>query len=55
MASGPDQPKEEYDKAIRDFFRHGTPAEFEQFNASPPSFGDPLKYEPGKGLINVKP
>ena len=47
------QSKDDYDAAIREFFRRGTPAEFEAFNAHPPSFDGDLSYEPGKGLINV--
>ena len=47
------QSKEEYDDAIREFFRRGMPDEFEAFNAHPPSFDRDLTYEPGKGLINV--
>lgn len=47
------QSKEDYEAAIRDFFRKGTEAEFQAFNDSPPSFKKNLKYVPGRGLINV--
>jgi hypothetical protein len=45
--------QEEYEHAIREFFLHGTDAEFETFNANPPDFSKALKYEPGQGLVNV--
>jgi hypothetical protein len=52
VASTLKQPKEEYEAAIREFFRKGTDAEFAKFNANPPSFELPLKYVEGRGLIN---
>jgi hypothetical protein len=48
------QSKEEYEAAIREFFRKGTTAEFEKFNASPPSLDSSLKYVEGQGLTNVQ-
>ena len=45
--------QEEYERAIREFFLHGSDAEFEAFNANPPDFSKALKYEPGEGLVNV--
>lgn len=45
--------QEEYERAIREFFLHGSDAEFEAFNANPPDFSKALKYEPGEGLLNV--
>lgn len=47
------QPQHEYELAIREFFKKGSPAEFEAFNTSPPSFTAPLKFVPGRGLVNV--
>ncbi len=47
------QSKDDYDRAIREFFRHGTAAEFDAFNAQPPSFDRDLVYVEGKGLINT--
>jgi hypothetical protein len=47
------QSKADYDAAIREFFRQGTVAEFETFNARPPSLDLPLQYIKGKGLVNV--
>jgi len=52
-ASTPDQSEDEYEEAIREFFRHGSAQEFEAFNARPPSLQAPLKYVPGKGLVNI--
>lgn len=48
------QSKEDYEAAIREFFRNGTQTEFEAFNANPPSFDEDLKYVPGEGLVNIK-
>jgi len=54
VASTLTQPKEEYEAAIREFFRKGTDAEFAKFNTSPPSFEAPLKYVEGQGLTNAQ-
>lgn len=48
------QSKEEYDAAIREFFLHGTPEEFEAFNAHPPAFDRDLAYVQGQGLVNPR-
>jgi hypothetical protein len=52
-ANAPDQSQDDYDRAIREFFLHGSKEEFAAFNARPPSFAEPLKYERGKGLVNI--
>ena len=54
------QPKEEYDKAIRDFFLHGTQEQFEAFvrtqdgNSSKVNFDRPLRFDAERGLINTR-
>lgn len=54
------QPKDEYDKAIRDFFRFATPEQFEAFiqsqNSSNPkvNFNHPLRFDSERGLINIR-
>lgn len=54
------QPKDEYDKAIRDFFRLATPEQFEDFirsqNSSNPKvkFNHPLRFDPERGLVNIR-
>lgn len=47
------QSREEYEAAIREFFQKGSAAEFEKFNAIPPSMDSSLKYVEGRGLINI--
>jgi hypothetical protein len=47
------QPKEEYDAAIREFFRQGTPAEFGAFLDNPPDLTKDIRYVKGKGLVNA--
>jgi hypothetical protein len=48
------QSKDDYDAAIRAFFLHGAPEEFEAFNAHPPALDQDLAYVPGQGLINPR-
>jgi hypothetical protein len=54
------QPKEEYDRAISDFFRLGTPAQFEEFVRSQEStypkvnFNLPLRFDTEHGLTNFR-
>jgi hypothetical protein len=52
LANGPHQSQEDYEAAIREFFQHGTPAEFEAFNANRPDLHEAIRYEAGKGLVN---
>lgn len=52
------QPKAEYDAAIREFFRQGTSEQFKQLVSGPggkPSvdLGQPIRFDPARGLVNI--